>query len=160
MKKIGLLIGLFCFFISSFCQHKSLSYFVSTAISKSPLLKDYKNQIKGSVIDSLRIDAGYKPQITASSSNTYSPTYKDWGYESAITNGANFSQLISVNKRLVSKENLQNQYQVINLQNQSIEISGKITEQDIKKAITAQYITAYGNQQQFQFNKEMLNLLP
>ncbi len=159
MNRLRLVVFLLCCFTCTFSQQKSLSYFVSTAISKSPLLKDYKNQIKGNVIDSLRIDASYQPQVTASSSNTYSPTYKDWGYESAITNGANFSQLISVNKRLVSKENLQNQYQAIDLQNKSIEITGKITEQDIKKAITAQYITAYGNQQQYLFNKDMLNLL-
>jgi len=145
--------------IGVYGQQKTLDLFINAGINQSPLLKDLKNQKRGNAIDSLRIEASYKPQITASSTNSYSPTYKDWGYESAITNGGQFSQLISVTKRLVRKEVLQSQYDAINLQNQSLEVSGKISEQDIKKSITAQYITAYGNQQQYLFNQEMLKLL-
>jgi len=149
-----LVINLYCF-----GQQKSLDGFITSGITKSPLLKDLQNQKRGNAIDSLRIIAGYKPQVTASSTNYYAPTYKGWGYESAITNGANFSQLISVNKKLVSQENLHNQYKAINLQNQSLEVSRKVSEQDIRKAITAQYITAYGDQQQYVFNKGMFELL-
>ncbi len=144
---------------STNAQQKSLDLFINAGIAKSPLLKDLKNQKRGNAIDSLRIDASYKPQVTATSSNMYAPTYKDWGYESAITNGGNFSQLISVTKRLVGKENLHTQYEAIDLQNQTLEVTGKISEQDIKKSITAQYITAYGDQQQYLFNQEMLKLL-
>jgi len=156
------LISLILFLMGSigvYGQQKTLDLFINAGINQSPLLKDLKNQKRGNAIDSLRIEASYKPQITASSTNSYSPTYKDWGYESAITNGGQFSQLISVTKRLVRKEVLQSQYDAINLQNQSLEVSGKISEQDIKKSITAQYITAYGNQQQYLFNQEMLKLL-
>ena len=144
---------------STNAQQKSLDLFINAGIAKSPLLKDLKNQKRGNAIDSLRIDASYKPQVTATSSNMYAPTYKDWGYESAITNGGNFSQLISVTKRLVGKENLHTQYEAIDLQNQTLEVTGKISEQDIKKSITAQYITAYGDQQQYLFNQDMLKLL-
>jgi len=144
---------------ASFAQQKDLNHYIKEGIANSPLLKDLKNQAKSNTIDSLRIIASYKPQINAQSSNSYAPTYNDWGYESAITNGANFSELLAVNKRLVSKENLHNQYQAIELQNKSLATTGKISQQDIKKAITAQYITAYGSQQQVLFNKEMLKLL-
>ncbi len=140
-------------------QERGLEVFITSGIAKSPLLKDLKNQKRSNTIDSLRIDASFKPQVNASSSNMYAPTYRDWGYESAITNGGNFSQLISVTKRLVSKENLHTQYESIDLQNQTLEVTGKISEQDIRKSITAQYITAYGDQQQYAFNQEMLQLL-
>ena len=155
------LLILFFTLASLYCfgQDKTLEFFVESGITKSPLLKDFKNQKNSNAIDSLRIIASYKPQVTATSTNTYAPTYNGWGYESAITNVGNFSQLISVNKRLVSKENLQNQYEAINLQNQTLDISGKVSEQDIRKSITSQYITAYGDQQQLNFNNEMLKLL-
>ena len=156
------LLFLFLLFVINYCsygQQKNLDAFIASGITKSPLLKDLKNQKRSNTIDSLRIDASYKPQVTATSSNLYAPTYKDWGYESAITNGANFSQLISVTKRLVSKENLHTQYEALDLQNQTLEVTGKISEQDIRKSITAQYITAYGDQQQYIFNQEMLKLL-
>jgi outer membrane protein TolC len=145
--------------VTALAQTRSLDAYISSGILNSPLLKDYKNQAESNAIDSLRINASYKPQVVATSSNTYAPTYKGYGYESAITNGGNFSQLISVTKRLVSKENLQNQYQLINLQNQTLQVLGKVTEQDIKRAIGTQYITAYGTWQQYLFNKEVLDVL-
>ena len=159
MIKYGFLILWLCSFMGTYGQQKNLDFFIASGIAKSPLLKEYINQTKSNSIDSLRIDAGYKPQVIASSTNTYSPTYKGWGYESAITNGGNFNQLISVSKRLVSKDNLHKQYEAINLQNQSLNVSSKITEQDIRKSVTAQYIVAYGVQQQWVFNTEMLRLL-
>ena len=143
----------------SFGQKRSLEEFIASAITKSPLLKDLKNQKKSNSIDSLRINASYKPQVTASSTNSFAPTYKDWGYETAITNGGHFSQLISVTKRLVRKDLLHSQYEAIGLQNESLDVSGQISVQDIRKSITAQYITAYGDQQQYVFNQEMLKLL-
>ena len=152
---------LFLLFVSlySFGQQKSLDEFITSGISNSPLLKDLKNQKRGNAIDSLRINASYKPQVTVSSTNSYAPSYKDWGYENAITNGGQFSQLISVTKRLERKDILHTQFEAIDLQNQTLDVSGKISEQDIKKSITAQYITAYGDQQQYLFNQEMLKLL-
>ena len=142
-----------------YAQEKSLEYYIDAGTQNSPLLKDYRNQKASNLIDSMRLLAGYWPQINGVSTNSYAPTYKGWGYDGAVTNGANFSQLIVASQRLVSKENLQNQHEAIQLLNQSLNISGKITEQDLSKSITAQYITAYGIWQQYSFNKDVLNLL-
>ncbi len=152
------------FFITLICnrisaQDKSLDYYVSSALHNSPLLKDYNNQSRSNLIDSLRIRASYQPQVNGNSNNSYSPVINGWGYDNAITNGANISALVGVNQKLVSKQNLQNQYETIRLQNEGLNVTGKITEQDLKKAITGQYITAYGIWQQFSYNNEMLGLL-
>ena len=140
-------------------QERTLEYYLTAGIQNSPLLKDLKNQQTANLIDSMRILAGYKPQVNGVSTNSYAPTIKGWGYDGAITNGANFSQLVVVSKRLVSKENLQNQQEAIQLLNASLNISGSVSEQDLKKSIIAQYIAAYGNWQQYNFNKEVLTLL-
>ncbi len=140
-------------------QERTLDYYINAGIQNSPLLKDLQNQKAANLIDSLRILAGYKPQVNGVSTNSYAPTIKGWGYDGAITNGANFSQLITVSKKLVSKENLQNQHEAIQLLNESLNNTGRITEQDLKKSITAQYVAAYGNWQQLNFNKEVWTLL-
>ncbi|TDW96781.1 TolC family protein [Dinghuibacter silviterrae] len=139
--------------------HQGLSYYVGEALKGSPLLKDYRNQARSNQIDSARIRAGYKPQINGVSSNTYAPTVNGWGYDNAITNGANFSELITFNQRLVGKSNLENQYDALRLQNESLSVTGKISEQDLKKTVATQYITAYGDWQQYQFNQDVLKLL-
>ncbi len=140
-------------------QEKNMDYYIKTGMSNSPLLKDYNNQKLSNLIDSMRLLAGYKPQVNGVGTFTYAPTIKGWGYDGAITNGTNFSPLVVATQKLVSKENLSNQTEAIRLLNESISISGKISEQDLKRSITAQYITAYGNWQQYQFNQDVLKLL-
>ncbi len=158
MKKIRLLLFVLSLHLIAFTQERSLDYYIQAGIENSPLLKDLKNQQRANLIDSMRILAGYMPQVNAVSSNSYAPTIGGWGYDGAITNGSNFSQLVTVSKQLVSKENLKNQHDAILLLNESLKTAGKISEQDLRKAITAQYISAYGNYLQFNFNKEVLLL--
>ncbi len=140
-------------------QEKSLEYFIDAALKNSPLLKDYNNQIQSNLIDSSRIIARYKPQVNAVSNNLYAPVINGWGYDEIITNLRNFSELITAEKQLVNKKYLQNQIDIIHLQNNSIQIAGKISEQDLKKAVTSQYITTYGSWQQYSFNKQVFDLL-
>ncbi len=159
MKNTFLLFVILLFHLSLFSQGKRLEDYIQTGIQNSPLLKDYSNQQLANLVDSLRIIAGYKSQIEGVSVNTYAPTIRGWGYDGAITNGANFSELLKVSRRLVGRENIGSQNEAIRLLNESLILSGKVTELDLKKSITTQYITAYGNWQQFQFNNELLSLL-
>jgi outer membrane protein TolC len=140
-------------------QDKTLDYYIDAGLQTSPLLKDYQNQVQLNRIDSARIAAGYKPQVNGISTNSYSPVINGYGYDGAITNFGTFSQLVTANKQLVSKANISNQFGGVRLLSDSVRIASKITEQDLKKAITTQYIIAYGSWQQYQFNREVYNLL-
>jgi outer membrane protein TolC len=157
----SLLITVFitCTYNRICAQNKSLDRYVNAALQNSPLLKDYNNQIRSNLIDSLRIHASYKPQVAGNSTNTYYPVINGWGYDNIITNGTNISELVGVTQKLVSKQNLQNQYEAIRLQNESLNVTGKISEQDLKKTITTQYITAFGTWQQLNFANELLGLI-
>jgi outer membrane protein TolC len=153
-----LFIGLFLSCIS-FAQQDKLDYYLNQALVNSPLLKDYQNQVLLNQLDSLRIRASYKPQLTGTSNNSYAPTYRGFGYDGAITNGGNFTALIGVNKLLVNKKNLAAQFETLQLQSEAINNTSKISEQDLKRTIIAQYITAYGDLQQLNFTKEIRTLL-
>src|SRR6478735_8725199 len=141
MLKFLLFFFLIVFAVPVIAQEKNLDYYISAGIQNSPLLKDYNNQQQSNQVDSLRIRASLKPQVNGISNNSYAPVISGWGYDNAITNGANISGLITVTKTILSKTNLNTQFESINLQNKALDISGKITEQDFKKAITSQYIT-------------------
>jgi len=156
---------IFCLVFSVFCtgcllaQPKTLGQYINAGLQTSPLLKDYAYQAQINGIDSARIAAGYKPQVNAVSTNTYSPVIGGVGYDGAITNFGTFSQLVSATKQWVSKANLNNQYGALRLLGDSLRNASKITMQDLKKAITTQYIIAYGSWQQYQFNREVYSLL-
>ena len=140
-------------------QNKTLDFYVNAALQNSPLLKDYNNQIRSNLVDSLRIHASYKPQLACNSTNTYYPVINGLGYDNIINNGTNISALVGVTQKIVSKQNLQNQYEAIRLQNENLRVTGKISEQDLKKTITTQYITAFGMWQQLNFDNELLGLV-
>jgi outer membrane protein TolC len=142
-----------------FAQPGKLDYYINQGLLYSPLLKDYANQQQLNQLDSLRIRAGYKPQIMGNSFNSYAPSYKGWGYDGVITNGGNFTALVGVNKAIVNKKLIAAQFETLQLQSQAAGNSAKISEQDLKRNIISQYITAYGDLQQLNFNREVITLL-
>lgn len=159
MKRIVSILFFSLISIVALSQTNKLDYFIDYALENSPLLKEYKNQQDLNRLDSLRILASYKPQVNGNSFNSYAPVVKGIGYDQIITNGGTFSTLIGVNKTIVNKKNTGAQFESLQLQNLSIVNTSKISEQDLKKTIIAQYITAYGDMQQLNFNREVRELL-
>lgn len=143
----------------AYAQKNTLDYFVSNALSNSPLLKDLSNQANSNTIDSLLIRAANKIQIAGSSNNYYAPLINHWGFDEVITNKANVTAIVGVNKTWVSQKNLASQFETIRLATEGIRNSKKLSEQDISRTITAQYITAFGGREQVEFENEIYQLL-
>jgi outer membrane protein TolC len=141
------------------CQKGNLDYYLDHAIQNSPLLKDFQSQIESNGIDSQRIRAQYHPQVTGSSVNYLAPVVNGWGYDRAITNGGQLSGVVSVSQTLVGRGNLDAQYKNLQLQNQGISNTARISEQDLKRTVTSQYLTAFGTLQELNLAKEIHALL-
>ncbi len=140
-------------------QGQGLDYYLNTALKSSPLLNDLKNQITSGKLDSLRLRAGLKAQVTGSSTSVYAPVLNGFGYAAAITNGQTVNALVGVNKYIINKNYLEAQLTALQLSKDSLGNTIRISQQDLKKAIATQYITAYGSLQQYRFNKEVVALL-
>jgi outer membrane protein TolC len=159
MKYLSHTFLLLLFTSTCFSQSRNLDSFLQQALTNSPLIKDLNNQILSAQIDSVRIRAGFKPQLTASSGGLYAPTKNGYGYSPAITNGQSLNGLISVNKSFIGKSFLNTQFAGIGLQRDSLRNNVKLTEQDLRRSITGQYITAYGSLEQQRYSKEIVDLL-
>ena len=140
-------------------QEKHLEYFLEQGLIKNPLLTDIKNQAASATLDSMRVRAYYKIQINANGNNFYAPVINGWGYDKAISNGAQYTNLVTFSQLIGGRKNVENQIAATQLNQMSNLNAEKISEQDLKLAITMQYIVAYGVQQQILFNNEVLNLL-
>jgi outer membrane protein TolC len=66
---------------------------------------------------------------------------------------------VAVNKAFVSRRTIATQIADFQIQAQSAANNIKLSEQDIKKAVTDQYVTTFGDWLQLQFNKEINDLL-
>lgn len=140
-------------------QGGSLDFYLGQALQNSPLLNDYRNQVLAGEVDSQLVKAAYLPQVVGNSTNIYAPAIKGYGYDQAISNGGNFTTVVAVTKTLVGQQHLGAQYETIRLQNQGVTNTSKISEQDLKKSVTSQYIVAYGDLQQLSFNREIYAVL-
>jgi len=150
----------FCLFaLGARAQTYNLDYYLQHAVTSSPLLKDLNNQVRGTQVDSLRLRAGYKPQVGFNGSGIVAPVIHGFGYATAITNGQTLTGLVTATQALVSKNYLNSQLYSIGLSADSIRNTYKLSEQDLKKNVIAQYITAYGSLQQVKFSQEVVELL-
>jgi outer membrane protein TolC len=140
-------------------QKNSLDYYLQQAVHNSPLLKDYQSQIEANGIDSQRIRAQFGPQVTGSSVNSVAPVIHGYGYDAVITNGGQLSGIVNVNQTLVSHKNLAAQYRNLQLQNEGIANNSRISEQDLRRTITSQYLTAYGTLQELKLAREIQDQL-
>jgi len=143
----------------SIAQTNTLDHYLEVAKNNSPLLKDLRNQVASTKLDSLRLRAGFKPQVNANSGGLYAPVVNGFGYSEAITNEHTLNALVGVSQAILSKNNIGAQYADINLQGQTAGNTAKISTQDLIKSITSQYITAYGDLLQYKFAQEIIELL-
>src|SRR6476646_4017829 len=94
--------------IQFFClgQIRTLDYFVQQAKQNSPLLKDYYNQIASNRLDSQILRATFQTQVNFINSANYAPVINGFGYDEAISNGANVSSLIQANRNFFTPGNV------------------------------------------------------
>lgn len=140
-------------------QQNNLSYYLDRAIKNSPLIKDFQNQVLAFSVDSQILRATLRPQVSVNSNNLYAPVINGYGYDEVITNKAQVSGMLSVNKAFISRKSVNTQLNGIQIQAQSAANNGRLSEQDIKKSITDQYIITFGDWLQLQYNREINNLL-
>ena len=140
-------------------QTRSLNYFVEQARTTSPYINEFNNQVLSYRLDSLIFRSALRTQVNFISSNSYAPVIKGFGYDNAITNGANISGVVQASRNFLTKNNVTAELNVIRLQSQALFDTINITGQELIRTITEQYITAYGNQVALDFNREIYDLL-
>ena len=158
MKSL-LTAAFFCFSCLCYSQSHTLDFFISQAKQNSPLIKDYKNQILSYRLDSLILRSFLKPQVNFISSNSYAPVIKGFGYDGAITNGTNISAVMQASRNFITTGNFAAQLAAIRLQSRSLADTISISEQDLQRAVSDQYITAYADLLTLDFNREIFDLL-
>lgn len=142
MRKLLTFLLLLCSTLA-FCQTQDLDVYINEGLKNSPLLKDYRNQLASGTLDSALLRAGKRPQVNAIASAMMAPTYKGWGYDEAVTNGGNYEALVSASQSILNKSIYAPQYEAIHIQQQSIGNTIQLSEHDLRKAITDQYLLTY-----------------
>ncbi|MDD3788457.1 MAG: TolC family protein [Petrimonas sp.] len=137
----------------------TLDDYLATAKENSPVLSDYNNQRYSLKIDSLKMLADYGVKVTANGDAMYAPVIKGWGYDNALSNGQNVTAVIRITRDLLGKANKDTRLADYNLASKQMINQIKITELQLNRAVTEQYLNTYTAQQLYQNYQEIIKLL-
>lgn len=147
------------FFRPASGQSRDLDDYLKRASTNSPLLKNYSNEVDSNHIERLLIKASNHPQVLANGQVAIYPIINGYGYDQAITNGGNYSAVVSASQPLFNWKKLAYQYQQIAIQGKMLSNGHQIDVLDLENSIISQYLTAFGSQQQWQSNKGVYQIL-
>ena len=143
----------------AFNQTRNLEFYLDQGIHNSPLLNDYRNQIRSASSDSLLIRAAKNPLVEVKSQLLYAPSYRNFGYDEIVTDQGNYTAVMGVSQPLFNKREINNKYEAVDIQKRTLNNSSQISINELKKVITEQYLTSFASYTDFLFNKNFLELL-
>lgn len=147
------------FFIQATGQSRHLDDYLRAARANSPLLKNYANEVDSNYIERLLIKASNRPQVLANGQVAIYPVINGYGYDQAVTNGGNYSAVVAASQPLFNGKKLAPQYRQIEIQGKMLSNGHQIDVLDLEKSIISQYLIAFGDQQQWQSNQEVYQIL-
>lgn len=145
--------------LSVYSQTRDLNYYLELSMENSPLLKDYNSRMVMNKIDSLIQRANFNPTVGFSTGGVYAPDVKGYGYDRANVDRENFNALLSIHQAIIGRKNRATQLEAYKLENQAVQTSQKLSQQELRVAITTQYIAAYGNLQEKDYQEEIVGIL-
>ena len=146
-------------FSAGISQNCTLDGYLNLGIANNPVLKDLSNQIRSNQYDSLIARATFLPQVNFNGSMMYAPVINGWGYSEVITNGQNLVGTVNVSQQLFNQKTREANYEKYALEAGNLDNARKISLQELKKAITAQYLTAIAALEDKKYQQEILATL-
>lgn len=155
----------------------NLSYYIKAAKQNSPLINENKNQSKANLLDAERLKALYtKPQIGVTANYLFAPiistdnnrtTFEPnsngatnyYGYDIGATNGGQYQALIGINQPLFNGQRYKIASEQLTVTSQINQNNSKLTEHDIEKIVTDQYILCLQDNKQRAYADAMVKLL-
>lgn len=154
-----------------------LNYYINAAKQNSPLIVDNQNQSKANQLEAERLKAFYtRPQIGITATYLFSPIInldnntskfdvnssganRYLGYDFAASNGGTYQALVNVTQPLFNSERYKIYSDQLNVATQINQNNVKLTEHDIEKVITDQFILCIQDSKQADYADAMMKLL-
>ena len=141
---------------------RALPDFLAVAYGSSPLLNDLRNQVAQNHLDSLRRKAQNGVQVAGIGAAVATPVITNGsgeqvlGYDQAVSNGGNYAGFGQATKPLLNRFQLQTDYRILGSQGLVLRNQGRLSQLDLRRSVTDQFLTAYVAQLQLEFSRTLL----
>lgn len=172
-----LLIIAFAVHSFNILAQSNLEYYISTAQQNSPLINDTKNMSAVNALELERLKAIYrKPQVGVTAGYLFSPIISTdnnkttvrlnadnatnyYGYDLANSNGGLYQAMLNVTQPLFNGKSYKTASELYTVASQISDNTTKLTEHDLEKFVTDQYILCLQDLKQIEFSELMIDLL-
>lgn len=141
-----------------FGQSRNLDFYLQAGRKNSPLLNELRNQGNSAFYDSLLLLASRKPQIEGITQFQYFPYYKNFGYDEVITDGGNYTAVVSVSQNILNQKDIKNKSQSVQLQKELSSINFRMSVAELDRSVTGQYLASLTVYNDLIFNIGFLDL--
>lgn len=165
-------------FWSTLCvAQNDLNFYINTAKKNSPIITDNKNQSQANQKEIERLKAFYtKPQIGITANYLVAPVFSNdinnkgvqlnpthtenyYGYDVGATNGGQYQALLNLSQPLFNGLRYKIASSQIDVNSKINQNNIKLSEHDIEKIVTDQYILCLQDIKQIEFLNQMITLL-
>jgi len=137
----------------------SLDVFIDSALHNNPSIVEYRNNIRISGNNRDIFLAGLKAQVGFSADMAYDPVVEGYGYDEVITNGQVVSTLVNFDKEILFTEQRKSWMDSYDVNAKQAGNKLRVSEAGLKRDITSQYLTAWGDLLQWKYNSDILESL-
>jgi outer membrane protein TolC len=156
---------------------QTLDYFISKAVQNSPLLYENNNLGKINALEIQRLKSVYtQPKVDVTANYLFAPILSTdhnkttlqinssgasnyYGYDLGATNGGEYQALLNVAQPLFGNEKLKIASEQLQIANQINTNNQKLTQHDIEKIVTDQYLLCLQDTKQIQNLKNTIKLV-
>ncbi len=143
-----------------YSQTRNLKFYIDNAIKTSPVINENKLLLTTHNIRKELVRSGVsRPRLFTTANYLFAPTFGEFGYDSAVTNGGLYSALLNFELPLFTGYTSDSKLEDI-ANEQNIFTNNIIaTEHEISKNVTEQYIKTYQDKEQINSANDVLNIL-
>lgn len=142
----------------SYSQTRSLGYYLEKGLGNNPGINEQRNISLAAISDSLLVNSSGKPVIEGNTLLQYSPYSKNFGYDEAITDGGNYTVVAGISQSIFNRQEIRNRYSSAAIARRASENNARISEKELRKIITEQFLVAYSDLSDLNFNIGFLGL--
>ena len=144
----------------SYSQTRNLNYYIDNAIKTDPIINENKLLLTTHNIRKELVRSSVsKPRLFTTANYLFAPTFGEFGYDSAVTNGGLYSALLNFELPLFTGYTSDSKLEeIINEQN-TFKNNIITSEHEITKNVTEQYIKTYRDKEQINSVNDVLNIL-
>lgn len=158
-RRFALFVMLLSSYQNIFSQSRDLNFYLQNGIANSPLLKDYSNPQQQNRIDSMLVLAQKKISVSVDGLVQIAPVINGIGYEEQISNRGQYAAVVGANQPIFQSKMVNGQLNSVHIQSQMISANQKISQRELEKAITDQYLTSYHSISEMQFQQQTISSL-